>query len=197
MGFVTVTGEKVNQLLIAQAAKDRRIRDLVAVKMQDRKHRPVTRRIEKLVGMPTCREWPGLALAIAHYAAGDQVRIIEDRAIGVDQGIAQLSTFMNRARCLRSGMTRDAARKRELLEELSQAFFILLNVWIEFCIGAFKVCVRHYPRPAVPRPADINHIEVVLLDRPIAMDIDEIQSRSCPPMSQQAWFDVLEFKRLA
>src|SRR5262245_5102260 len=165
--------------------------------MQNRKHRPVTRGIEKLVGMPTGREWPGLALAVANYAAGDQFRIIEGRAVGVDQGIAQLSAFMNRARCLRSGMTRDAARKRELLEELSQAFFILLNVWIEFCIGTFKVRVRHYARPAMPRPADINPIEVVFLDRPIAMDIDEIQPWSCPPVSQQAWFDVLEFKRLA
>src|SRR4029078_11612400 len=165
--------------------------------MQDRKHRPVTCRIEKLVGMPTSRERPGLALAIAHYAARDQAGIIEDRAVRMDQGIAQLSAFMNRARCLRRGMTWDAARKRELLDELSPPFFILLNVWIEFCIGAFKVCVRHNPRPAVPRPADINHIEVVFLDRPIAMDIDEIQSRSCPPVSQQAWFDVLEFKRFA
>src|ERR1043166_1449906 len=123
--------------------------------MQNRKHRPVTRGIEKLVGMPTGRERPGLALAITNHAAGDQVRIIEDRAVGVDQGIAQLSAFMNRARCLRSGMTWDAARKRELLKELFQTFFILLNVWIEFCISAFKVSVRHNPRPAVSRPADI------------------------------------------
>src|ERR1043166_2206282 len=151
--------------------------------MQDRKHRPVTGRIEKLVGMPTCRKWPSFALAIANYAAGDQVRIVKDCAVGMDQGIAQLSAFMNRARCLWSGVTRDAARKRELLEELFQTFFILLNVWIEFCIGAFKVSVRHNPRPAVARPADINHIEVVFLDRPIAMDVDEIKTRSCPPVS--------------
>src|SRR6185312_6724674 len=97
MWFVTVTGEKVNQLLVAQAAKDRRIRDLVAVKMQDRKHRPVTCRIEKLVGMPTSRERPSLALAIADYAASEQAGIIEDRAVRMDQGIAQLSAFMNRA----------------------------------------------------------------------------------------------------
>jgi acyl-CoA synthetase (AMP-forming)/AMP-acid ligase II len=37
-----------------------------------------------------------------------------DRAVGVDQGIAQLSAFMNRARCLRSGMTRECRQEKRI-----------------------------------------------------------------------------------
>jgi len=91
VGLVTVSGEEVNQLVIAEASKDCGIRDFVAVQMKDGKHRPIARGIQKLVGMPTGGERSRLALAVTNDAAGDQVGIVEDRAVGVHQRIAGVS----------------------------------------------------------------------------------------------------------
>ena len=44
---------------------------------------------------------------------------------------------------------------------------------------------------------DIDHVQVVLADEAIAVDVDEIQARCRAPMSQQAGFDVLDAQRLA
>ena len=65
------------------APEDRRVRDLVAVEMKNRQHRAVARRIQKLIGVPTCRQGAGLALAVADHATGEQTGIIEYRSIRV------------------------------------------------------------------------------------------------------------------
>jgi len=83
IGFVTVSAEEVDQLVIAETSKDGRIRNFVSVQMKDGKHGPVARRIQKLVGMPTRGERARLALAVTNYRAGDQAGIVEDCAIGV------------------------------------------------------------------------------------------------------------------
>ena len=44
---------------------------------------------------------------------------------------------------------------------------------------------------------DVEHVEVVLLDDPVQMDIDEVLAGRGAPMSQQARFDVVQFQRLA
>src|SRR5262245_42954857 len=130
--------------------------------------------IEKLVGMPAGREWPRFALPIANHAASDQVGIIEDCAICMDQRIAQFSAFVNRAGSLGGGMTGYPARKCEVFEEASQAFFTLFNVRKEFCIGALQIGIGDHARPAVSGSTNINHIQVIFFNRSIAMNIDEV-----------------------
>src|SRR5207244_1901164 len=83
IGLITVPGEEVHQLVIAETSKDGRIRDFVAVQMKDGKHSPIAPRIQKFVGVPTRSEWARLALAVTNYRAGDQVRIIKDCAVGM------------------------------------------------------------------------------------------------------------------
>jgi hypothetical protein len=43
----------------------------------------------------------------------------------------------------------------------------------------------------------VNHVEVAQPDRPIQVNIDEVQARSRAPMAQQSWFDVFELQRFA
>ena len=57
---------------------------------------------------------PRLGFAIPNDATGDQIRIVQYRAKGIEQGIAQLSAFVDRPRCFRGCVTGNAARKREL-----------------------------------------------------------------------------------
>ena len=45
------------------------------------------------------------------------------------------------------------------------------------------------------RADDIDHVEVVLLDQPIEVHIEKVQSRRRAPMAEQPRLDVLELER--
>ena len=68
--------------------------------------------------MPRRGQWPGFRFTITHDAGDDEIGIIKHRAEGMTERITQLATFMNGARRFRGNMTRDAAGKGELLEQL-------------------------------------------------------------------------------
>ncbi len=95
MRLVAVAAHQLGQLLAADARQHRRIGDLETVEMEDRQNGTVTRRIQEFVGMPAGGQRTGFRFAVAHDAGDDQVRIVEGRAIGVGQGIAQLASFVN------------------------------------------------------------------------------------------------------
>src|SRR5262249_30846987 len=50
--------------------------------------------------------------------------------------------------------------------------------------------ISHDARTAVPRPDDINHIQVAFFDESIEMHIDKVQSRCSAPMAHQAWLNM-------
>src|SRR5262245_30645965 len=83
MWLITVSGEQANQLIVAEPSQHGGIRDLISVQMEDGKHSPVACRIEKLIRMPTGGERSRFRLAITHYGACDQVRIVKDCTVGV------------------------------------------------------------------------------------------------------------------
>src|SRR5207245_1616889 len=49
----------------------------------------------------------------------------------------------------------------------------------------------------LPGARNVNDVEIVLLDQPIEMNIDEIQPGCRAPVAQQSWLDVLELQRFA
>ncbi len=61
---------------------------------------------------------------------------------------------------------------------------VLRDVRIKFAVGSLQIGVGHQPRSAVSRPGDIEHVEVILLDDPVEMHVDEIQTRRGAPMTQ-------------
>jgi hypothetical protein len=42
------------------------------------------------------------------------------------------------------------------------------------------------------RTGDIDHVQVVFFDHAVEVDIDKVQARSRPPVSQQSRFDVFQ-----
>src|SRR5260370_39236292 len=116
MHFVTVAAEQTLQFTVRQRGQYSRIRDLVSVQMQNRKDRAIAHRIQKLVGVPTGGARSGLGFAVSHYAAGDQVGIIEHRAVSMQQAVTEFPALMNRSRRFRRDVPGNAARKGELLE---------------------------------------------------------------------------------
>jgi hypothetical protein len=45
--------------------------------------------------------------------------------------------------------------------------------------------------------ADVNHVQVVVLDDPVEVDVDEVQAGGRAPVAQQAGLDVPKLLRLA
>jgi hypothetical protein len=77
VGRPSVATKQLLQLLARNSGEKRRIRDLVAVEMQDRQHRAIGGRIEKLVGMPGRGQRARLRLAIANDAGDDERGVVE------------------------------------------------------------------------------------------------------------------------
>ena len=93
--LVAIAFEQLAQLVLRNAPKHRGVSDLVAVEMQDRNNRAVPRRVDELVGMPARREGTGLRLAVADNAEDDEVRVVQGGAVGVGEGVAEFTAFVD------------------------------------------------------------------------------------------------------
>ncbi len=94
VALVAVAGEKRFEFGVRDAREHGGTGDFVAVEMEDRENGAVARGVEEFVGVPGGGAGAGLGFAIADDAAGEEVGVVEDRAIGVD-------ARHNRARRLR------------------------------------------------------------------------------------------------
>ena len=175
--------------------QDRWICNLVAVQMQNGQYRTVRRGIQKLVRVPARRQRSRLRLAIAHHARHNQVRIVERRPVSVHQGVAQLPAFVNRPRCLRRNVARNPVRPTELPEKPLDSVLVLFNVRIDLGVRPLKIRVRHQSRPAMPRPNQVNHVQVAFTDQPVPVDIQKIEPRCCAPVAQQPRLYVVQRQR--
>ena len=108
------------ELVLGDPGQDRRVGDLVAVEVEDRQDGAVVDRVEELVRVPARGERPGLRLAVADDAADDEIRVVEGGAVGVGERVAELAALVDRARRLGRHVAGDAARERELAEQLAQ-----------------------------------------------------------------------------
>ena len=195
IGRPAVAAEQLFQFLVGDAGQDRRVGDLVAVQMQDRQHRAVGDRIEELVGMPCGGQRPGLRLAIADDAGDDELGIVEHRPERMAERIAQFAALVDRARTLRRGVAGNSAGKRKLQEELPQPGLVLADVGIDLAVSALQIGVPHDRRTAVPGAGDVNHVEIVFLDDPVQVRVDEILPGGRAPVAQQHVLDVGERQR--
>ena len=196
VGRIAHALEELPQFLLGDAGEEARVGDLVAVEVKDRQHAAVAGRVQELVAVPARRERPGLGLAVADDAGDDQVLVVEGRAIGMAQRIAEFAAFMNAARRFRSNVAGNATGEAELLEQPLHALRVLTDIRIDFAVGAFQIGVSNQGRAAMPRPDDVDHVEVVALDDPVKVDVEHIQARRRAPVAEQPWFDVLALQRL-
>jgi hypothetical protein len=78
---------------------------------------------------------------------------------------------MNGAGAFRRGVAGNTAGKGELLEEPLKTGLVLADVRIDLAVGAFQIGVAHHRWTAVPGAGDVDHVQVVLLDDPVQVDI--------------------------
>ena len=93
--------------------------------------------------MPAGGHRPGLGLAIADDAGHDQVGIVERRAEGVGQGIAELAAFMDRARRFRGHMAWNSSREGKLLEQPLHSLGVGGHVGVHLAVGPFEPGIGH------------------------------------------------------
>ena len=176
---------------MADAGENAGIGNLVAVQVEDRQNHPVGRRVQELVGMPARCQRSSLRFAVADDTGNDQIGVVEGRSVGMRKGVAEFAAFVNRTGRLRRNVARNAAREGELGEQALQPFFIGRNVRINLAVSALEVGVRDQAGPAMPRAGDIDHVEVVLLDHPVQVNVDEVQAWRRSPVAEKPRLDVI------
>ena len=163
--------------------------------MKDREHGAVILRVQKLVAVPSRRERPRLGLAVADHAGDDERRVVERSAEGVAEAVAELAALVDRARRLGRDVARDAAREGELLEEPLQSVLVLRDGGIELAVRSLQVGVRNQRGPAVSRPGNVDHVEIVLPDDAVQVHVDEVLPRRRAPVPEEPRLQVGEPER--
>ena len=93
-------------------AENRGIGDLEIIEMQNRENRPVGRGIQKLIAVPGAGGRSRLCLSIADNTGHDQIRIVQGRAEGGGERIAQFAAFMDHTGIQRAEMAGEGVARR-------------------------------------------------------------------------------------
>src|ERR1700722_21032529 len=93
-------------------------------------------------------------------------------------------------------MARNSAGKRELGEKPLHPLHVLRNAWIDFAVSPLEIRIGDQPRSAVSGTGDVDHVEIVLLDEPVEVDVDEVEARRRAPVPEETRLDVLLLQRL-
>ncbi len=188
--LIAVAAEQLMQILVAAASQQRRVGDFIAVEVQDRQYRAVARGVQELGAVPAGRERAGFRLAVADDAGGDQIGVIKHRAERVRKRVAQFAAFVNRSGRFRRGVAGNAAGERELPEQPLHPGGVFADVRVDLAVAALQPGVGHHAGAAMPRTADIDHIEVAVADNAVQVSIDKVQTGRGAPVAQQARFNM-------
>ena len=182
--------QQLSQLAAGDARQDGGIGDLVAVQMQNRQHHPVGGRVQEFVGMPGGRERSGFRFAITDHTGDDEVRVVERRAEGVTERVAEFSALMNGAGAFGRDVARNTAGEGELHEQLPEAGGVCGDPGIDLAVGSLEIRIAHQRRPAMTGAGDVDHVQAVGANDAVEMRVDEILARGGSPVAQQHALDV-------
>src|SRR5450759_2346182 len=194
---VAVPAHQVEKLRLRDPGEHGRVRDLVAVEVQDRQHDAVGQRIDELVRVPAGRERSGLGLAVADHCGDQEVRVVERRAVRVREGVAELAALVDRSWRLRGDVARDPAREGELPEQTPHPFEVRRDVGVDLRVGPLQVGIRDQAWSTVTGAGDVDGREGPLDDRAVQVGVDEVQAGRRPEVAEQPWLDVVAGERLA
>ena len=92
---------------------------------------------------------------------------------------------MNRARNLGIGMGSRATWEAEALEQQLHASFIFRHFRVRFAVGAIEVRVGNHDLTAVTWAFDVEHVQIILVDQPIQMGVDEVLPSDGAPVAER------------
>ena len=196
IGFPSAALEEVLNLLTGNTGEDRRVADLVAIQVQDRKNRAVRDGVQELVGLPGSSQRAGLRLAVADNHRRDQIRIVKDCSETVRDGVSQLAALIDGTRRLRRAVAGYATGEGELLEQLLHAFLILTDVRVNLAVGSLQIGIRDQEVSAMSRAGQKDHIQIIALDGAVAVYIYKVLPRNGSPVTNDLFLDVIHGQRL-
>ena len=112
----------------------------------------------------------------------------------MSQRITEFAAFMDRAGRLRRDVARNSVGPGKLAKQPLQSVAAAFDRRIVLGVRTFQVAVRHDARTAVARTDDVDHVQIVVFDQPVQMDVEEIQSCRRSPMAQQPRLDMFELE---
>src|SRR5437763_103169 len=101
-------------------------------------------------------------------------------------GIAKLAALVNGAGRFRRAMAADAAGEAELLEEAPQPLDVFRLVGTDLGIRALEVGVGENGRRPMAGAGDEDHVEIVLFDEAIEVDINKAHAGVGSPVPEQS-----------
>jgi hypothetical protein len=141
----------------------------------DRQDRAVAGRVEEPDPLPRAFERAGLGLSVADDGHHDEVGVVEGRAEGVDQHVAELAALVDRARRRCTDVAGDAAGGRELPEQVPQPVLVGPDVRVDLRVGALHPHVGDDGGAAVARTGQEDHVAVRGADHPVEVGVEEVQ----------------------
>src|SRR5258708_35362998 len=87
-------------------------------------------------------------------------------------------------------MAGDTSRRRELAKEAVYPLFILRDLGIDLAIRPLQIDIGQERWTAVARSRQIDRLDLVILDQPVEVQINETQTGRRAPVTQQAGLDV-------
>jgi hypothetical protein len=145
--------------------------------------------------MPAGRKRAGFCLPVADDAANQQLGIVEYRAMGVHERVAQLAALVDRAWRLGSYVTGDAPRKGELPKQAPQTLLVVADVRVDLAVGALEIGVGDQPRASMAGTGHEDDVQIARLDQTVQMRVDEVQAGGGAPVAEQTRLDVLDCER--
>ncbi len=194
---ISIAREQLADLIVRHPAEHRGPADLVAVEMQDREDGAVASRVEEARAFPRSLERSRLGLSVAHDRGDDEIRIVECRTERMSEDVAELSALVNRSGRGNADMARNAARRRELPEQATQACDVARHVGVDLAVSSLEIHIGDQRRAAVSRSGKVDDVCIALDDEPVEMYVEKTQSGRCAPMPEQTRFDVLGAQWLA
>ena len=188
--------EEIHHLFMRHACEDGRVCNLVSVQMQNRKNCTVADRIQELIALPGGGKRAGLRLAVTNGNSGNQIRIIEYSSECMRNGIAELTALVDGAGSLRCAVRRNAARERELLEQLLHSVNILRDVRIDLAVGAVKVIIGNIEVSAMSGTGKKDQVQIVSLNGTVQMYKYKVLSGNGSPVSDNFLLHHIHGQRL-
>lgn len=188
---VAVAAQQRVEFTLGDPGQHRRVRDLVAVQVEDRQNGAVVDRVEELVRMPGRGQRPRLRLTVADHAGDQQPGVVEGGPVGVGQGVPQLAALVDGAGRLRCHMARYAAGEGELPEQRGHARSVPRDAGVGLGVRALKPGVGEDRGSAVARTPDAQGIEGPLLDRVVQVGAYEVEAGGGAPVAEEPGLDVL------
>ena len=121
--------------------KNGRVIDFVTVQVKDRQNCSVACRVQEFIGVPCGGEGACFCFAVADRYRCDEVRVIENCAESMRDGITEFAAFVDGTGGFRCNVAGNASRERKLFAQFFHAFIVLADVRIDFAVSSFEIRV--------------------------------------------------------